>query len=141
MREQHRIHTDQVDSDQLDLLQHLREQRLLQRMALPDVPLAGFDGPSNGVPFLEKELLSELTCQICYTLFYEPVTTPCQHVRLSHSLSSCSPANISARHFVLGACTVPLIIAYLVPYAVGTFTVLPTSKTIPAINSFYPSVS
>ncbi|TFK91838.1 hypothetical protein K466DRAFT_582482 [Polyporus arcularius HHB13444] len=28
---------------------------------------------------LKKELLSELTCEICFGLFWEPVTTPCQH--------------------------------------------------------------
>ncbi|RPD81062.1 hypothetical protein L226DRAFT_529510 [Lentinus tigrinus ALCF2SS1-7] len=30
-------------------------------------------------PCLKKELLSELTCEICFGLFWEPVTTPCQH--------------------------------------------------------------
>ena len=29
---------------------------------------------------LERELLELLTCGICYTLLYEPITTPCQHV-------------------------------------------------------------
>ena len=29
---------------------------------------------------LKKELLSELACEICFGLFWEPVTTPCQHV-------------------------------------------------------------
>ncbi|KAI0719512.1 hypothetical protein C8T65DRAFT_635567 [Cerioporus squamosus] len=28
---------------------------------------------------LKKELLSELTCEICFGLFWEPITTPCQH--------------------------------------------------------------
>ncbi|TBU32730.1 hypothetical protein BD311DRAFT_713585 [Dichomitus squalens] len=28
---------------------------------------------------LEKELLSELTCEICFGLFWQPITTPCQH--------------------------------------------------------------
>ncbi|KAF8204996.1 LON-domain-containing protein [Pholiota molesta] len=27
----------------------------------------------------DKKLLEELTCHICYVLFYQPVTTPCQH--------------------------------------------------------------
>jgi hypothetical protein len=40
----------------------------------PNVPLR---------PWFEKELLSELTCEICYVMFYQPVTTPCQHVRIS----------------------------------------------------------
>ena len=29
---------------------------------------------------VEKELLTELSCDICYTIYYQPVTTPCQHV-------------------------------------------------------------
>ena len=28
----------------------------------------------------EKDLLSEVTCEICFMLLYHPVTTPCQHV-------------------------------------------------------------
>lgn len=28
----------------------------------------------------EKELLTELTCEICFSLLYQPVTSPCQHV-------------------------------------------------------------
>ncbi|KAI0677505.1 hypothetical protein C8Q78DRAFT_1002999 [Trametes maxima] len=28
---------------------------------------------------LEKELLSELTCEICFGLLWQPITTPCQH--------------------------------------------------------------
>ncbi|PSR79870.1 hypothetical protein PHLCEN_2v6858 [Hermanssonia centrifuga] len=28
----------------------------------------------------EKELLTELTCEICFALMWQPVTTPCQHV-------------------------------------------------------------
>lgn len=27
----------------------------------------------------EKDLASELTCEICYMLLYQPITTPCQH--------------------------------------------------------------
>lgn len=30
---------------------------------------------------LEKELYTELTCHICFGLMWQPVTTPCQHVR------------------------------------------------------------
>lgn len=29
---------------------------------------------------LEKELLTELSCEICFGLFWQPITTPCQHV-------------------------------------------------------------
>ncbi|KAM5532294.1 hypothetical protein V8D89_014052 [Ganoderma adspersum] len=28
---------------------------------------------------LEKELLTELSCEICFGLFWQPITTPCQH--------------------------------------------------------------
>ena len=38
--------------------------------------------PHSDLPIgkLQKELLSELTCEICFMLLYQPVTTPCQHV-------------------------------------------------------------
>jgi hypothetical protein len=58
-----------------------------------------------------KELLSELTCEICFALLWQPVTTPCQHVSvsigsfvcffflrcfcLSLSLSLCPPPTLS----------------------------------------------
>lgn len=29
---------------------------------------------------IDKELLTELSCEICFTIYYQPVTTPCQHV-------------------------------------------------------------
>jgi len=29
---------------------------------------------------IDKELLTELNCEICFTIYYQPVTTPCQHV-------------------------------------------------------------
>jgi len=31
----------------------------------------------------DKTLTTELICEICFMLFYQPVTTPCQHVRIS----------------------------------------------------------
>ncbi|KAI0759917.1 PUA-like domain-containing protein [Irpex lacteus] len=34
----------------------------------------------------EKELLSELTCEICFALMWQPVTTPCQHTFCSKCL-------------------------------------------------------
>jgi hypothetical protein len=39
--------------------------------------------PPNPIAWFEKEMLSELTCEICFMLLYQPVTTPCQHVSLS----------------------------------------------------------
>jgi len=29
---------------------------------------------------IDKEVLAELSCEICFTIYYQPVTTPCQHV-------------------------------------------------------------
>ena len=40
------------------------------------------DGEAVRAEF-EKELLSELTCEICFALMWQPVTTPCQHVSCS----------------------------------------------------------
>ncbi|KAH7929465.1 hypothetical protein BV22DRAFT_1029515 [Leucogyrophana mollusca] len=34
----------------------------------------------------EKELTAELTCEICFMLLYQPVTTPCQHTFCSKCL-------------------------------------------------------
>lgn len=35
----------------------------------------------------EKDLMAELTCEICFMLLYQPITTPCQHVGLFIFLS------------------------------------------------------
>ena len=40
-------------------------------------PGGGDEGPQTRI---EKELLTELSCDICFTIYYQPVTTPCQHV-------------------------------------------------------------
>ena len=71
-----------------DLLTHLRAQSARQRSTRHDQPLL----PPNPTPAapsretilanFEKELLGELTCEICLTLLYEPVTTVCQHASL-----------------------------------------------------------
>jgi hypothetical protein len=47
-----------------------------------DVPLIQ-DSP---LPDSDKKLLDELTCHICYDLFYKPVTTPCQYTFCSKCL-------------------------------------------------------
>ncbi|KAJ7771386.1 PUA-like domain-containing protein [Mycena maculata] len=66
----------QVDDDDGDgdLLDHLRASAARQRETAPYAPLLTPEQPS-----LEKELLSELSCEICFMLLYNPVTTPCQH--------------------------------------------------------------
>ncbi|KAH9482682.1 LON peptidase N-terminal domain and RING finger protein 3 [Psilocybe cubensis] len=74
-----RKHTH-THSDSEDLLSHLRSSALRQRLTPSDVPLIS---PTTDTALAEydKRLLEELTCHICYVLFYQPVTTPCQHVR------------------------------------------------------------
>lgn len=73
------------DDDDHDLLSHLRRQSARQRSTRHDQPLIPSHPPLTEEAIharFEKDLLSELTCEICFTLFYQPVTTPCQHVRL-----------------------------------------------------------
>jgi hypothetical protein len=75
-----------------DLLSHLREESARQRNTRPDEPLI----PSVDSSF-EKELYTECSCEICYTLLYEPMTTPCQHVRFSF-ISSRRSCSYSSHH-------------------------------------------
>ncbi|KAI0269157.1 PUA-like domain-containing protein [Gloeopeniophorella convolvens] len=35
--------------------------------------------PAQSADRFEKELLTELSCEICFMLLYQPVTSPCQH--------------------------------------------------------------
>ncbi|KAJ7638831.1 PUA-like domain-containing protein [Roridomyces roridus] len=53
-------HDSQEDEDTDDLLSHLRALHLWNNR-------------------FEKELLTELSCEICFMLLYNPITTPCQH--------------------------------------------------------------
>ena len=77
------LDNDDDDGDG-DLLTHLRNAAAHQRSMPIDVPLIQDSPP----PDFDKKLLDELTCHICYVLFYRPVTTPCQHVRPLPPLSS-----------------------------------------------------
>jgi hypothetical protein len=52
--------------------------RKRRRKRLP--PPRRLDAPAQSGDQFEKELLAELTCEICLTLFYQPITSPCQHV-------------------------------------------------------------
>jgi hypothetical protein len=88
------ISPDAHDPLEEDLLEHLRLQSVNQREVPRDVPLlsAGeyssnpststITQPTTHSPdvAIEKQLLVELTCEICYMLLYQPITTPCQHV-------------------------------------------------------------
>ena len=38
------------------------------------------DAPTDRETRFEKELLTELTCMICFAPMWKPITTPCQHV-------------------------------------------------------------
>ena len=60
--------------------------RKRRRKRLP--PPRRLDAPAQSGDQFEKELLAELTCEICLTLFYQPITSPCQHVSISIPLSS-----------------------------------------------------
>jgi hypothetical protein len=60
----------------------------------------------------ENELLAELSCEICFVLLYQPITSPCQHVRalLSHRSRNSRPLCLIltlARPSVQGVYTAP----------------------------------
>ena len=67
-----------------DLLSHLQAVAARDRLVPGDVPLTSSDEAI--LADFDKKLLEELTCHICYVLFYRPVTTPCQHVRFLYSV-------------------------------------------------------
>jgi hypothetical protein len=46
------------------------------------LPPRRLDAPAQSADQFEKELLAELSCEICLTLYYQPITSPCQHVSL-----------------------------------------------------------
>ncbi|KAG8786800.1 hypothetical protein FRC12_016241 [Ceratobasidium sp. 428] len=50
-----------------------------QRTTVPVQTATGLPDRTFATPTFEKELLNELTCEICYMLLYNPITTPCQH--------------------------------------------------------------
>ncbi|KAF5388113.1 hypothetical protein D9615_000429 [Tricholomella constricta] len=83
-RKRPRHHSPDGDDDDGDLLAHLCTQSARQRSTRHDQPLLPSDPPSTTAnpdpdPLLarfEKDLLTELTCEICFTLLYEPITTP-----------------------------------------------------------------
>ena len=79
-----RHHSPDDDDDDGDLLTHLRNAAAHQRSIPLDIPCIQDSSP----PDFDKKLLEELTCHICYVLFYRPITTPCQHVRPLPPLSS-----------------------------------------------------
>lgn len=54
-----------------------RRRRHTSNSRLPDFHPSG-PGDASLAEF-DKNLITELTCEICFMLFYQPVTTPCQH--------------------------------------------------------------
>ncbi|KDQ28944.1 hypothetical protein PLEOSDRAFT_39101 [Pleurotus ostreatus PC15] len=68
---------------EFDLLSHLRHSSALHRSIRPNEPLPDIpsqpETPTPDDTRFDKELLTELTCEICFQLLYEPLTTPCQH--------------------------------------------------------------
>lgn len=74
----------QID-DEPDLLTFFRQQATQQRSVRHDQPL--IPDPAAQQDRFKNELLAELTCEICFTLLFEPVTTPCQHVCIPYFLS------------------------------------------------------
>ncbi|EPQ59241.1 hypothetical protein GLOTRDRAFT_70507, partial [Gloeophyllum trabeum ATCC 11539] len=61
---------------------HLPDPQAQQRANVPGPSSLGAGGDSSPESLsakLEKELMGELTCEICYMLLHQPVTTPCQH--------------------------------------------------------------
>ncbi|KAN0131483.1 PUA-like domain containing protein [Lactarius tabidus] len=57
--------------------------RKRRRKHLP--PPRRLDSPAQSTDF-EKELLNELSCEICFMLLYQPITSPCQHTLCSRCL-------------------------------------------------------
>jgi hypothetical protein len=57
------------------------------------LPPRRLDAPAQSADQFEKELLAELTCEICFNLLYQPVTSPCQHVSFSIFIIHPSSAN------------------------------------------------
>jgi hypothetical protein len=88
------ISPDTHDPLEEDLVEYLRLQSVNQREVPRDVPLLSVgeysSDPSSSTMTQQttpspdvaigKQLLVELTCEICYMLLYQPITTPCQHV-------------------------------------------------------------
>ncbi|KAH9853417.1 hypothetical protein C2E23DRAFT_821252 [Lenzites betulinus] len=56
-----------------------RRRRLHRRVSPARTPASPHRTDHDPQSRLEKELLTELTCQICFGLLSQPLTTPCQH--------------------------------------------------------------
>lgn len=61
-----------------------RRRRHMSNSRLPDFHPS--DPGTISLAEFDKNLTTELTCEICFMLFYQPVTTPCQHTFCSKCL-------------------------------------------------------
>lgn len=107
----------------------------VQRLASPS--------PSDGIlSRFQKNLLAELTCEICFVLLYQPITTPCQHVRLI--ILSLSPFRLAikslSRPFAQHVFSDLSTIVPPVPFAGTISPAYFISMTILPIKLFLPSV-
>ncbi|KAF9259523.1 hypothetical protein L218DRAFT_874451 [Marasmius fiardii PR-910] len=75
---------DESDDDSNDLLSHLRSQAKRERRIAADEPVIPLQVDTEDA--FQKELVSELSCEICFSIFYEPTTTPCGHTFCSRCL-------------------------------------------------------
>ncbi|KAJ3778886.1 PUA-like domain-containing protein [Lentinula raphanica] len=75
------------DDEQDDLLAHLRSESVRQQTLPHNIPILPSEPrPLDSSDVFEKDLVTELTCEICLSLMYAPVTTPCQHTFCSRCL-------------------------------------------------------
>jgi hypothetical protein len=68
----------QISSDASQQRPARMSARKRRRKRLP--PPRRLDAPAQSADQFEKELMAELSCEICLTLYYQPITSPCQHV-------------------------------------------------------------
>jgi hypothetical protein len=118
-----------------------RRRKHLSAHDLPTYTQGDPNAPStNASARFEKELFSELTCEICFLLFYQPVTTPCQHVSSTPS-TTCRPSPYFLfRLFVSNVYTDHLTIAAFALCAVRTYQGSCTSKATLVTKLFFQSV-
>lgn len=97
------ISSDASQQDSVRISARKRRRKQLQ-------PPRRLDAPAQSADHFEKELFSELTCEICFMLLYQPITSPCQHVRSSLIFSfplNTSLPSLLVRRSVQGVFTVP----------------------------------
>jgi hypothetical protein len=98
--------------------------------------------PVSRTSTFEKELLTELTCEICFMLLYQPITTPCQHVRYSrYLLFAFGFESFHYRHSARNVYNAHLTIAFNVPCVALICQAFLTFRSTPPIGWSYPSVS